>query len=154
MKALKNLYIIALMLLCATNAAAQGKRTFDPMRFEMELEQFIATDACLSPEDASVFFPVYREMRKKLRTYFGSDRNYRHIDPTDDKICAEAIRFRDRNDVEMKHLQQDYHEKFMRLLPASKVYRIIQAEDKFHRRTFENVAKRFKPSDRKHNKVK
>ena len=41
-----------------------------------------------------------------------------------------------RSDIEIKRLQQAYHEKFLHILPASKVYRIIKAEDKFHRQQF------------------
>ena len=42
----------------------------------------------------------------------------------------------------MKKLQQDYHNKFMKVLPASKVFRIIQAEENFHRQMFKRAAKR------------
>lgn len=134
-----------MFLLCAANATAQTQKKFDPARFEAELEQFITTDACLSPDEASRFFPLYREMRKKQKAYFGQDRRYQHIDITDDKLCAEAIRTHDNNDIAIKRIQQEYHEKFMLILPASKVFRIIQAEEKYHRRAFEKVARRFNP---------
>lgn len=137
------------MLLCAINMVAQREKKFDPAKFEAELEQFIAIDACLSPEESSRFFPLYREMRTKQRAFFGGDRRYRHFDFTNDKLCAEAIRSQDSNDIEMKRLQQEYHEKFMRILPASKVFKIIRAEEQFHRKAFENVAKKFNHNDRK-----
>ena len=31
---------------------------FDPKRFQAELEQFITTNACLTPREAAKFFPV------------------------------------------------------------------------------------------------
>jgi len=134
-----------MLLLCVgiASANAQKHKKFSPAEFEAELEQFIVTDACLSPEDASRFFPLYREMRKKQMAFFGADRRYRHIDTSDDRVCAEAIKSHDRNDIEMKKIQQEYHEKFMKILPASKVFRIILSEDKFHRKVFKRAAKRF-----------
>ena len=39
----------------------------------------------------------------------------------------------------MKQLQQEYHNRFMYILPASKVLKIIKAEEKFHRRAFKRA---------------
>ena len=64
------------------------------------------------------------------------------IENQDDKECAEAIRNNDANDIELKKCQREYHEKFMKILPASKVFRIIRSEDKFHRRVFRKAFNR------------
>ena len=90
-------------------------------------------------KEASAFFPVYREMRKKQLAYFGEERRLRHVDPTDEKACAEAIRKRDKNDIELKVLQQTYHERFMTILPATKIFRVLKAESKFHRQFFKKA---------------
>lgn len=124
------------MLLCSLAAMAQGDRKFDPAKFEADLEQFVATEAALTPQEAAAFFPLYREMRRKQLAFFGEDRRLSTIDESDDKACADAIRRRDDNDLEIKRLQQVYHDKFMRVLSPSKVFRVIKAEDKFHRQLF------------------
>lgn len=132
-----RIHIIWLLLLidcCVT--MAQGKGKFDPAKFEAQLEQFVATEAALTPKESAEFFPLYREMRKKQFSYMGEDRRLRFVDTSDDKACAEAIRRRDDNDMRIKRLQQEYHEKFMRVLSPSKVFRVIKAEDKFHRQLF------------------
>jgi hypothetical protein len=36
--------------------------------------------------------------------------------------------------LELKRIQQNYHEKFLEIMPASKLYAVLQAEDRFHRR--------------------
>jgi hypothetical protein len=36
----------------------------------------------------------------------------------------------------MKRIQKTYHERFLDLLPASKVYAVLKAEDKFYRHVF------------------
>lgn len=135
---LKTRIVLILSFLCLTSfyANAQERQRFSPERFETELEQFITTDACLSPEESARFFPVYREMRRKQRNILDKNKFMRHIDFNDDKACAEAIRRNDSNDIEMKRCQREYHEKFMQILPASKVFRIIRSEDKFHRKVF------------------
>ena len=41
----------------------------------------------------------------------------------------------------MKQLQQEYHSRFLYILPASKVLRILKAEEQFHRQAFKKVNK-------------
>ena len=133
-------YIISILLvLCGILAIAQEPKKFDPAQFEADLEQFVVTEARLTPAESAEFFPLYREMRKKQMAYFCDHRRWHYIDEADDKACADAIRRLDNNDLEIKRLQQAYHEKFLRILPASKVYRIIKAEDKFHRQQFKRI---------------
>jgi len=43
-------------------------------QFEADLEQFVTTEAGLSPQEAAVFFPVYKEMQQKQRVLFGKMR--------------------------------------------------------------------------------
>lgn len=133
-------YIISILLvLCSVLAIAQEPKKFDPAQFEADLEQFVTTEARLTPAESAEFFPLYREMRKKQMAYFCDHRRWHYVDEADDKACADAIRRIDNNDLEIKRLQQAYHEKFLRILPASKVYRIIKAEEKFHRQQFKRI---------------
>jgi hypothetical protein len=55
--------------------------------------------------------------------------NYRHVDFCNNKQCENAIRSLDEIDIQMKELQQRYHVKFMNILPASKVLKVIRAEE-------------------------
>ena len=52
---------------------------FDPAKFEKELEQFIVTEAALTPSESAKFFPVYREMRKKIMSYFSDMQRNRFV---------------------------------------------------------------------------
>ena len=38
-------------------------------------------------------------------------------------------------DLELKNIQKNYHKRFLDLMPASKVYDILQAEQRFFRHT-------------------
>lgn len=141
---LRNFLVLFILFFCLIDSDAQKKKQFNPQKFEAELEQFITIDACLTPQEASRIFPVYREMRRKQFLFMSDERSDRYVNIDDDNACAEAIRRRDKRDLDIKKMQQEYHEKFLKILPASKVLRIIRSEDKFHRQMFKRVAKKDK----------
>ncbi len=134
---MRRLVVIAVTLLLTMGITAQGNgqtQKFSPEKFDAELQQFITTEAKLTPEESAKFFPIYKEMQAKMRGIFEKQRILGKTTPTDEASCLKAIKERDETDLEMKRIQKAYHEKFLKQLPASKVYAIIQAEDKFHRR--------------------
>ena len=137
------LSLLLACMLCVSSLAQRPKRpTFDPKRFEAELEQYIVVNAGLTPVEAARFFPVYREMMKRQRMLFDEMRRFHFVDTRDNKACANAIRRQDELDIEMKQLQQAYHGKFMYILPAGKVMSVIKAEEKFHRQMFKKMRPR------------
>lgn len=139
---MKRFLFILAIAFAALQLNAHERHKFNPEKYEAELQQFIVTEAALTPYEASVFFPVYKEMQDKQRLLFNKMRSFRHVDVRDDKACLEAIQGRDETELKIKKLQQQYHTKFCRILPPSKVFRIIRAEEKFHRQAFRRAAKR------------
>ena len=134
--------VLMILMLC-TFGVANGQHSkrppFNPAKFEADLEQFITVNACLSPSQAASFFPVYRQMMKKQRALFDEMRRLRMINPKDNEACEEAIRKQDELDIQIKQLQQEYHGRFLMMLPANKVLSIIKAEEKFHRQIFKKM---------------
>ena len=132
-----------MILMFCTFGVAKGQHRkrppFNPAKFEADLEQFITVNACLSPSQAASFFPVYRQMMKKQRALFDEMRRLRMINPKDNEACEEAIRKQDELDIQIKQLQQEYHGRFLMMLPANKVLSIIKAEEKFHRQIFKKM---------------
>ena len=121
--------LLLLTLVATATAGGRGKRPpFNPAKFQADLEQFITTHAGL-----------YRQMMKKQHMLFDEMRRFRHINPKDNEACANAIRRQDELDIQMKLLQQEYHARFMLILPASKVLDIIRAEELFHRQMFKKM---------------
>ena len=144
---MKKVLLLFILLMSLTQASAQfgNMPKFDPQQFQANMEQFITTEAALSPKQAEAFFPVYREMQKKQRVLFDQQRRLRHIKPTDEAGCIkptdeagcrEAIQKSDDCELQLKEVQLQYHKKFMKILPASKVYDVLRAEEKFHRQIF------------------
>lgn len=109
-------------------------------RFQAELEQYITKKACLTPNEAAKFFPLYKEMRKKQLTLHFKSKNLKRIKPTTEINCRKNIIERDEIEIEKKMIQKTYHEKFLQILPAKKVYDILNAEDRFHRQMFKRTA--------------
>lgn len=139
---MKRLLFIFAVILGTLQVWGQEQRGFNPQRFEAEMEQFIVTEAGLSPQEAAAFFPVYKEMQGKQRMLFNKMRRYRHIDTRDNAASLEAIKNMDSIDLQMKKLQQKYHLKFCDVLPAGKVLLVIKAEEKFHRQAFKKIWRR------------
>lgn len=139
--ALGKVVLLVAMLGMVVAVQGQNKKRppFNPAKFEADLEQFITTHACLTPREAAKFFPVYRQMMKKQRMLFDEMRRFRHVNPYDNEACAEAVRRQDELDIQIKQLQQEYHGRFMMILPANKVLNVIKAEEKFHRQMFKKM---------------
>lgn len=134
--------VLMILMLCTfgvANGQHRKRPHFNPAKFEADLEQFITVYACLSPSQAASFFPVYRQMMKKQRALFDEMRRLRMINPKDNEACEEAIRKQDELDIQIKQLQQEYHGRFLMMLPANKVLSIIKAEEKFHRQIFKKM---------------
>ena len=130
-----------LMLMVVLGANAEEQQKFSPEKFQADLEQFITNEAGLTTEEAAKFFPLYREMQQKQRVVYNKMHELFKL-PKDEASCKKAIQRRDQLEIELKQIAQAYHNKFLRVIPASKVIGTIIAEDKFHRRAFRNIGKR------------
>ena len=133
---MKKLLVFAvLMFVVVLGASAEEQQKFSPEKFQADLEQYITTEAGLTNEEAAKFFPLYREMQQKQRVVYNKIHELFKL-PHDEASCKRAIQRRDQLEIELKQIAQTYHNKFLRVIPASKVIGTIIAEDKFHRRAF------------------
>ena len=144
---MKQLTLTILSLVFAMTVVAQEQQRppqqkFSPERFQAELEQYITKHACLTQKEAAKFFPIYKEMQCKQRAIFDRQRQLDKMKPADEKGCETAIRQRDEYDLELKRIQQTYHNKFLTVLSASKLYDVLKAENGFHRQKLRNAGHR------------
>lgn len=140
--------ILVLLAAISLNGLAQYKndgQRFSKEEFVRQLEQYVAHEAQLTSKEQAEFFPIFREMHLKMRKVFDAMKKIDSTCPSNDKTCANAIRQKDKMDIELKRIQQQYHNKFLDILPACKVMKAIKAEDKFHR----NMLKRWSKANRK-----
>lgn len=102
------------------------------------MEQFITKEACLTPKEASEFFPVFDEMLRKERALFDQMATICRVKPATEQGCIDAVKKRDELEIEIKELDQKYHNRFMKILPASKVFDVVKAQKRFHRQMFKD----------------
>lgn len=133
---MKKILTIVVILLSALTVKAETPQQFSPEKFQADLEQFITNEANLTPEESKKFFPLYREMQQKQRTVFKQMKDLGVNKPADEAACKKALEKRDELELEQKRIQQNYHKQFLNVLPASKVYDVIKAENHFHRTAF------------------
>jgi hypothetical protein len=131
-------YILFVTSLTVSAQHPRGRIHFDPARFKADMEQYIAREACLTPKEASEFFPLFDEMLRKERASFDQMSNISRVKPATEKGCADAVKKRDELEIQIKELEQQYHNRFMKILPASKVFDVIKAQNHFHRQMFKN----------------
>lgn len=131
----KLLFSTVIMIMVVLGVSAEEQQKFSPEKFQADLEQYITTEAGLTIEEAAKFFPLYREMQQKQRVVYNKIHELFKL-PHDEASCKRAIQRRDQLEIELKQIAQTYHNKFLRVIPASKVIGTIVAEDKFHRRAF------------------
>lgn len=130
---MKKTIVLFVCLLVATVTMAQTNQKFSPEKFQADLEAYITKEAKLTDEEAKRFFPLFREMHLKQRGIYSRMHKVGIGKPDDEKKCAAAIQERDKLDIELRQLSQSYHKKMLQVIPASKLYDVIKAENGFHR---------------------
>ena len=143
---MKKLVVNCLFLLFAVaEYAEEPQQKFSPEKFQADMEAFITKEACLTPQEAAAFFPLYREMQKKQRALYSQMQAEGMIKPASEDACKKLIQKRDQVELELKAIQQTYHNKFFGVMPASKVWDVMKAEDRYHRGMFRNWGRGFQP---------
>ena len=138
---MKKLLCLTLCLLSLLAVKAQEQQKFSPEKFQADMEQFITQDAKLTSDEAAKFFPLLREMQKKQRVVYEKIKKECSQPPSNEEEIKKVVQKRDTYELELKTIQQTYHNKFFKVLQPSKVFDAIIAEDRFHRRAFRNWGK-------------
>ncbi len=127
-------YILTLVMMAVVmTAGAQDKKKFSPEKFEADMEQFITDKAGLTPQEAAKVFPLLRKMHEKQRAIYMKVHKIAKNKPADEAGCQAMVAEYDKMNIELKKIEQCYHQKMMKEVPASKVYEMIKAEYRFHR---------------------
>ena len=135
------LFLLLFSMTFSVTMWGQRPRKFNPQQFEKELHLYITSEVGLTPREAAAFFPLFDEMQRKQRLLFDKMRIYMHTNTSDDRASLKAIQAMDNNDLQIKKLQKEYHQKFCKVLPAGKVLQILKADEKFHRRAFKKMVR-------------
>lgn len=134
--------IVIMMMAMLTSALAQprGER-FSPEEFRAHLEEFISKEAGLTASEGKAIFPIFHEMKEKQ--FKAQDKIFRlkrngPASNASDKEFANAIQKIKNLEVEKAETEEEYYKKMCKVIPARKVFLVMRAEDKFHRRMLNN----------------
>ena len=134
---MKNIIIVIGLLLVGVSTFAQGKLTDEKRKeFEAQKVAFFTQQLDLSPDEAAVFWPLYNEMQKKMRTLEEGLRKQRGEMCVKKGVKQEeykkAIEKMLATEKEMQVIKEAYYQKMLTKIPASKIRRLDEAEHKFH----------------------
>lgn len=134
--------IVIMMMAMLTSAIAQPKgERFSPKEFRAHLEEFISKEAGLTASEGKAIFPIFHEMKEKQ--FKAQDKIFRlkrngPASNASDKEFANAIQKIKSLEVEKAETEEEYYKKMCKVISARKVFLVMQAEDKFHRRMLNN----------------
>lgn len=140
MRRLVCIIIMAVMTMAAS--AEREEQRFNPQKFRMEQREFITREAKLTPQEAAKFFPLFNELQDKQRALFNRQRQLARQKPTSEKEAADIIEDMDEIDMQIAKLRTQYHRKFCKAIPATKVNMSIKAEERFKHRMMDKLMRR------------
>lgn len=135
---MKRITFMALMALFTMNLWAQqtpqtGAPRFNPQEFQQRMEEALTRQAGLTHEEAKAFFPIYKEMKEKQRGIGAQIHELKKQCKPDEASYAATITKIKQLSVESVQLEQTYYRRLLEVVPASKVFKVMKAEDDFHR---------------------
>ena len=127
---MKNIILIVLLLWSGVGVWAQDKLTDEKRKeFDAQKVAFFTQELDLSPAEAAVFWPLYNEMQKKNR----------EIEADMRKSFHEAIGKMLGYEARLHEVKKEYYQKMIQVVPASKIWKLSDAERKFHRQLFDKL---------------
>lgn len=134
--------IVIMMMAMLTGTLAQPPRgRFSPKEFRAHLEEYVSKEAGLTASEAKAFFPLFHEMKEKQTKAQDEIFRLKRNGPASnasDKEFANAIQKIKNLEVEKAETEEVYYKKMCKAISARKVFLVMQAEDKFHRRMINN----------------
>ena len=136
----KKVFYVVLLLMLTMTLPARERNDFDPKKYRAELKEYVVKEAQLTPAEAEKFFTLYDAMRGEERKVFRKIKEIRKERPVTDDDCRKAIVDIDEHEMQLKRIQQQYHQKMLKVLPPSKVMRSLFHAEKFDRSKFRQMA--------------
>ena len=143
-----NRFIVILIIflghtgIIAQPGAGNGRFGQDQRRGALEARRiaWFTQQMELSPEEAKVFWPLYREYQEKSESISQSHREWLESMPEVRNMSeAQATLFAEREVQRLEKaaaLRREYHEQFCKVLPVKKLALLYEAEKNFNRMLF------------------
>ena len=126
------------------NGAVQGRRAgFNKQEFRQRMQDYITKEASLTQEEAKAFFPIYNEYKDKQRQIHMSINKLKKNTPNnnDEKAYEKCLMEMAELNAEMAGLDSVYYKKICKAISAQKFFKILNIEDRMHRKMLQNYNK-------------
>lgn len=133
------------------NGAVQGRRAgFNKQEFRQRMQDYITKEASLTQEEAKAFFPIYNEYKDKQRQIHMSINKLKKNTPNnnDEKAYEKCLMEMAELNAQMAGLDSVYYKKICKAISAEKFFKILNIEDRMHRKMLQNYNKP-RPRDNK-----
>ena len=126
------------------NGAVQGRRAgFNKQEFRQRMQDYITKEASLTQEEAKAFFPIYNEYKDKQRQIHMSINKLKKNTPNnnDEKAYEKCLMEMAELNAQMAGLDSVYYKKICKAISAQKFFKILNIEDRMHRKMLQNYNK-------------
>ena len=149
---MKKATLILLFLITSALSFAQNKGDvtmsggatgFNKQEFRQCMQGFITKEASLTEEEAKAFFPIYNEYKDKQRQIHMSINKLKKNTPNsnDEKAYEKCLMEIARLNAEVAGLDSVYYKKICKAISAQKFFKILNIEDRMHRKMLQNYNK-------------
>ena len=120
-----------------------GARGFNKQEFRQRMQEFITKEANLTQEEAKAFFPIYNEFKDKQRQIHMSICKLKKNTPqdNDEKAYEKCLMEMAELNAQMAGLDSVYYKKICKAISAQKFFKILNIEDRMHRKMLQNYNK-------------
>lgn len=145
--------LIILFVFVNSLAFSQNKLTDEKRKeFEAQKVAFFTQELELSPAEAAKFWPLYNEMQKKIRDIDNEmrkkGRDMRETKNLTETQYKEAVSKMLESEEKMQVIKKDYYQQMVAVIPASKIWKLGEAERKFHRQLFDRLRRESAPKNK------
>ena len=126
------------------NGAAQVRRAgFNKQEFRLRMQDYITKEANLTQEEAKAFFPIYNEYKDKQRQIHMSINKLKKNTPNnnDENAYEKCLMEMAELNAQMAGLDSVYYKKICKAISAQKFFKILNIEDRMHRKMLQNYNK-------------
>ena len=120
-----------------------GARGFNKQEFRQRVKDYITKEANLTQEEAKAFFPIYNEYKDKQRQIHMSINKLKKNTPNnnDEKAYEKCLMEMAELNAQMAGLDSVYYKKICKAISAQKFFKILNIEDRMHRKMLQNYNK-------------
>lgn len=149
---MKKYFLIIVALFCLSGLCAQEQQDkrwhMSPEEYKNRQQEFITRRANLTEVESAAFFPVYFELQKQKMEMNGQLRRKMRAAWKDEMTEEEATQLvEEMADMKLKcdQLDKDYLQKFVKLIPATKMMKVQMAEEEFRRELLRDMERGREP---------